>query len=250
MEGHGRGRVRFELLLGQVLEALPRPPAEVVDAGGGTGQLAVPLARLGHRVTVVDTSAAMLATCAQRAADESPELAERIATVQGDAVELPSLLGAASQDAALCHEVVTCVDDAAAVLGALAEVLRPGGVLSLTFANRDWLVLRAGRRGDWPVALRLLDEPSATEEGRRQAHRAMTADELGVHVAKAGFEVVGSYGVSVFAEGREDDVDGAALRALLELERRVAGREPYRSGAQVVHLIGRRLTARAPQVRP
>ena len=28
----GRGRVRFELLLGQVLEALPRPPAEVVDA--------------------------------------------------------------------------------------------------------------------------------------------------------------------------------------------------------------------------
>jgi S-adenosylmethionine-dependent methyltransferase len=246
----GRGRVRFELLLGQVLEALPRPPAEVVDAGGGTGQLAVPLARLGHHVSVVDTSAAMLATCAQRAADESPELAERIATVQGDVVDLPALLGAASQDAALCHEVITCVDDAAAVLGALAEVLRPGGVLSLTFANRDWLVLRAGRRGDWPAALRLLEEPRRTADADRQAHRAVTADELGAHVAKAGFEVVGSYGVSVFAEGRDDDVDGAALHALLELERRVAGREPYRSAAQVVHLIGRRLTARDPQVRP
>jgi S-adenosylmethionine-dependent methyltransferase len=246
----GRGRVRFELLLGQVLEAMPRPPAEVVDAGGGTGQLAVPLARLGHRVTVVDTSAAMLATCAQRAADESPELAERIATVQGDVAELPALLGPASQDAALCHEVITCVEDAAAVLGGLAEVLRPGGVLSLTFANRDWLVLRAGRHGDYPAALRLLDEPARAADAGQQPHRAMTADELGAHVAKAGFEVVGSYGVGVFAEGRDDDVDGAALRALLELERRVAGREPYRSGAQVVHLIGRRLTARAPQVRP
>jgi S-adenosylmethionine-dependent methyltransferase len=246
----GRGRVRFELLLGQVLTALPAPPASVVDAGGGTGQLAVPLARLGHRVTVVDTSAAMLATCAQRAADESPELAERIATVQGDVVELPALLGAASQDAALCHEVVTCVEDAAAVLGALAEVLRPGGVLSLTFANRDWLVLRAGRRGDYPAALRLLDGPDRASDPGQQAHRAVTANELSAHVVKAGFEVVGSYGVSVFGEGRDDEVDGAAQRALLELERRVAGREPYRSGAQVVHLIGRRIAARPSQVRP
>ena len=247
---HSRGRVRFELLLGQVLEALPRPPAEVVDAGGGTGQLAVPLARLGYRVTVVDTSAAMLATCAQRAADESPELAERIVTVQGDAVELPALLGAASQDAALCHEVITCVDDAAAVLGALAEVLRPGGVLSLTFGNRDWLVLRAGGRGDYPVALRLLDQPAPAAGAAQHAHHAVTADELAPHVTKAGFEVVGSYGVSVFASSRDDDVDGAALGALLELERRVAGREPYRSGAQVVHLICRRIAAKAFQVRP
>ena len=66
----GRGRLGFELLLGQVLEALPAAPATVVDAGGGTGQLAVALAGHGYRVTVVDTSAAMLATCAQRAADE------------------------------------------------------------------------------------------------------------------------------------------------------------------------------------
>lgn len=246
----GRGRVRFELLLDQVLEALPRPPAKVVDAGGGTGQLAVPLARLDYRVTVVDTSAAMLATCAQRAAAEGPELAERIATVQGDVVELPGLLGPASQDAALCHEVVTCVDDAAAVLGALAEVLRPGGVLSLTFANRDWLVLRAARRGDYPAALRLLDEPGGLAGAGQRAHRAVTSGELGAHLAKAGFEVVGVYGVNVFAEGRNDDVDEAALRAMLELERRVAGREPYRSGAQVVHLIGRRVTARTSQVRP
>lgn len=246
----GRGRVRFELLLDQVLEALPRPPARVVDAGGGTGQLAVPLARLDYRVTVVDTSAAMLATCAQRAAAEGPELAERIATVQGDVVELPGLLGPASQDAALCHEVVTCVEDAAAVLGALAEVLRPGGVLSLTFANRDWLVLRAARRGDYPAALRLLEEPGGPAGPGQQAHRALTSDELGAHLAKAGFEVVGAYGVSVFAEARDDDVDEAALRAMLELERRVAGREPYRSGAQVLHLLGRRVTARTSQVRP
>jgi SAM-dependent methyltransferase len=235
----GRGRVRFELLLGQVLDALPQPPASVVDAGGGTGQLAVPLARLGYHVTVVDTSAAMLATCSQRAAAEDPALTTRIATVQGDAAEIAVLLGPASQDAALCHEVVTFVDDPAAVLAALAEVLRPDGVLSLTFANRDWLVQRAGRHGDYAGALRLLDDvgPSAP---RPPSHRAVTAAELDVRLAKAGFEVAGSYGVSVFAEGRDDDLDSAAVEALLELERRVAGHEPYRSSAQVVHLVARR----------
>ncbi len=246
----GRGRVRFELLLGQVLEALPPPPASVVDAGGGTGQLAVPLARIGYRVTVVDTSAAMLATCAQRAASEGRELAERIATVQGDVVDLPGLLDPASQDAALCHEVVTCVEDPAGVLDALAEVLRPGGALSLTFANRDWLVLRAGRRGDYAGALRLLGEPGGTAAHSPRAHRAVTAAELDAHLSKAGFEVTGVYGVNVFAEGRDDDLDGATLVALLELERCVAGREPYRSGAQVVHLIGRHVTQKGPQVRP
>jgi S-adenosylmethionine-dependent methyltransferase len=244
----GRGRVRFELLLGQVLDALPRSPASVVDAGGGTGQLAVPLARLGYHVTVVDTSAAMLATCAQRAA-EDPALAARVATVQGDVVDVAALLGPASQDAALCHEVVTCVDDPAAVLGALAGVLRPGGVLSLTFANRDWLVLRAGRRGDYPGALRLLDDVQADPGPQPpSSHRAATVAELDAHLAKAGFEVAGVFGVSVFAEGRDDDLD-AAPEALLELERRVAGREPYRSSAQVVHLVARRSTATRTQVR-
>ena len=85
-------RLAFELLLGQVLEALPPAPAGVVDAGGGTGQLAVALAGHGYRVTVVDTSAAMLATCAQRAADAGPEVAGRVTGVQGDAADLDLIL--------------------------------------------------------------------------------------------------------------------------------------------------------------
>ena len=246
----GRGRVRFEMLLGQVLDVLPRPPASVVDAGGGTGQLAVPLARLGYHVTVVDTSAAMLATCAQRAAAEDPALAARVATVQGDVVEMAALLGPASQDAALCHEVVTCVDDPAAVLATLGEVLRPGGVLSLTSANRDWLVQRAGRHGDYPGALRLLDDPGASGARRPPGHRALTVAELDAQLAKAGFAVTAVYGVSVFAEGRDDDIDRAALEALLELERRVAGREPYRSSAHVVHLVASRGSSHGPPGAP
>jgi S-adenosylmethionine-dependent methyltransferase len=224
-----KGRLGFELLLGQVLGALPAAPATVVDAGGGTGQLAVALARHGYRVTVVDTSAAMLATCAQRAADEGGGVAERVTGVQGDAADLPGLLGEGSQDAAVCHDLLTRVDDRAALLASLAGVLAEGGVLSLGFANRDWLALRSARRGDHAAALRLVG-----------GGEAMTLDEVEVELDKAGFELVTSSGVGVFADAGDDELGRGELAALVELERLVAGREPYRSSARTLHLVARR----------
>jgi S-adenosylmethionine-dependent methyltransferase len=227
-------RVGFELLLGQVLDALPAAPATVVDAGGGTGQLAVALAGHGYLVTVVDTSAAMLATCAQRAADEGGEVAERVATVQGDAADLPRLLAEESVDAVVCHDLLTRVDDQAALLASLAGVLAEGGVLSLGFANRDWLALRAGRRGDHTGALRLVE-----------GGEAVTLNEAEQQLDKAGLALVAAYGVGVFAEAGDDDLGRAELAALVELERLVAGREPYRSSARTLHLIARRRVFRS-----
>ncbi|HWD44112.1 MAG TPA: methyltransferase domain-containing protein [Actinomycetota bacterium] len=224
-------RLAFELLLGQVLDALPASPATVVDAGGGTGQLAVALARQGYRVTVVDTSAAMLATCAQRAADAGAEVAERVTGIQGDAADLPGLLGRDSQDAAVCHDLLTRVDDQAALLASLAGALTGGGVLSLGFANRDWLALRAGRRGDHAGALRLAGVG---------AGEALTLAEAETELDKAGFELVAASGVGVFTDTGDDDLDRGELATLVELEQLVAGREPFRSSARTLHLIARR----------
>ena len=238
-----RARVRLELLLDQVLDALPPPPANVVDAGGGTGQLAVALAGRGYRVTVVDTSAAMLATCAQRAAGAGGGVGDRVATVQGDAADLPALLGPAGQDAAVCHDLVSRVDDPAALLASLAGALADGGVLSLAFANRDWLALRAGRRGDHATALRLVagEAPvgAAGRPDRGAQDTPLTLAEAQTELAKAGFELVAACGVGVFTDAGDDDLDQAELAALLELERLVAGREPYRSSARTLHLVAR-----------
>jgi S-adenosylmethionine-dependent methyltransferase len=232
-------RLGFELLCGQVLEALPPAPATVVDAGGGTGQLAVALARHGYRVTVVDTSAAMLATCAQRAADAGGEVAGRVATVQGDAADLPDLLGPGSQEAAVCHDLLTRVEDRAALLASLAGVLAPGGVLSLGFANRDWLALRAGRRGDHAAALRAVRPGGLMPRPPDGGIEAMTRAEAEAELDKAGFELVTASGVGVFADAGDDDLGPGELATLVELERLVAGREPYRSSARTLHLVAR-----------
>ncbi|MGH8880853.1 MAG: methyltransferase domain-containing protein, partial [Stackebrandtia sp.] len=52
----------------------------VVDVGGGTGGFAVPLAKAGHEVTVVDPSPNALAGLTRRAADAG--VADRITAVQ------------------------------------------------------------------------------------------------------------------------------------------------------------------------
>jgi S-adenosylmethionine-dependent methyltransferase len=236
-------RLGFELLLGQVLEALPAAPATVVDAGGGTGQLAVALAGRGYRVTVVDTSAAMLATCAQRAADAGAAVAERVTGIHGDAADLPDLLGPDSQDAAVCHDLLTQVDDQAALLASLAGVLAAGGVLSLGFANRDWLALRAGRRGDHAAALRLARGGGSGGLMPRPpvgGGEALTLAEAEAELDKAGFDLVAASGVGVFSDTGDDDLDRGERATLVELERLVAGREPYRSSARTLHLIARR----------
>src|SRR5699024_989070 len=51
-----RTAVVWEALKELLAQLGDREPLEIVDAGGGTGGVAVPLAELGHRVTVVEPS--------------------------------------------------------------------------------------------------------------------------------------------------------------------------------------------------
>src|SRR3954471_18420577 len=64
----------------------PGAPAvlDVLDVGGGTGGFAVPLAVLGHRVTVVDPSPDALAALQRRAREAGVD----VRAVQGDAAGL------------------------------------------------------------------------------------------------------------------------------------------------------------------
>jgi SAM-dependent methyltransferase len=241
-------RPRLAELVRQIGAHLPGVPAEVVDAGGGTGQVAVPLAEAGHRVTVVDPSAAMLATCADRAAESGPETSARLRTVQGDADRVAELLGPATADAVLCHGVLEVVADPAGTVAALAEVLRPGGVISLITTNRAELAMRAARRGDYREALRLLDDPvagparGAGRSGRERQpgppHRAWTRAEVEPWFIAAGLEPVAVYGLRVFAEP-PPDAGQAQLEAQAELEHLAGGREPFRSLAEYLHLVAR-----------
>jgi len=107
----------------------------VVDIGCGTGQLAVELARRGHRVTGVDPSPVMLAVARHRTGGEL------VRWVEGDA----TCLGAGGYDLAIMsgHVVQVITDDRAllATFAAIRQGLRPGGRLAFDSRNpaaRGW----------------------------------------------------------------------------------------------------------------
>jgi 2-polyprenyl-3-methyl-5-hydroxy-6-metoxy-1,4-benzoquinol methylase len=129
---------------------------DVLDVGGGTGGFAVPLAELGHRVTVVDPSPDALAALERRAAEAG--VTGRVRAVQGDVGGLADVVAPGSVDVAICHGVLEYVDDPPEALARLAATLRAGGVLSLLVAQRDAAVLSRALVGRFADAHRLLDE--------------------------------------------------------------------------------------------
>jgi SAM-dependent methyltransferase len=219
--------------LGPVLE-----PAglDVLDVGGGTGGFAVRLAELGHRVTVVDPSPDALAALSRRAR----EVGVDVVGLQGDLSDLAGLV-AGDLDVVLCHGVLEVVDDPAAALATIRDVLRPGGTLSLLVAQRHAAVIARAMAGHFPQALALLTDPTATVTGRT-GHR-FTADEATALLADAGFDVGSVHGVRVFADlvpGSLLDLEPGATAALLELERAVAGRAEYLPLATQLHVVATR----------
>src|SRR6266545_6527056 len=121
----------------------------VLDVGGGSGVLAVPLAVSGCKVTVIDASPNALATLHRRA--EEAGVSDRITAVQGDSDALGSLVPAGAADLVLAHGLLEVVEDPKVTIAAMAEAVTPGGAVSVVVANRYAAVLHralAGRLGD------------------------------------------------------------------------------------------------------
>lgn len=234
-----RTAVVWEVLSAALAEADPQGRGlDVVDAGGGTGGFAVPLAEAGHRVTVVDPSPDSLAALARRAAERGLE--GRVAGVQGDLSELASLVPAGSADLLLCHSVLEVVDDPAEALAGVAAALRPGGRLSLLAANRDAVVLARALAGHPEEAARALTDPAGRWGAADGVHRRFTGDALAELVRGAGLVVEQLHGVRVVSDlvpSTALDAEPGAPLALLALERALSDRQPFRDVATQLHLL-------------
>lgn len=222
------------------------PPVPVVDAGGGTGGFAVPLAEAGYPVTVVDASPDALAGLTRRAAEAG--VADRIRAVQGDVDALPDVVPAGTAGLVLCHNLLDVVDQPAQALRAAAATLRPGGAVSVLVPNQPAAVLARAMNGQLAAAAALLEPPAgpggaggAGGSGRgepvRRRYDAASAAEL---LAEAGLVTESVQGVRVLVDlipsaAAEQDPAG-----LLALELALAGRPPYRDIAAQLHLLARR----------
>jgi SAM-dependent methyltransferase len=208
-------------------------PLRVLDVGGGSGMFAVPLAQLGHDVTVVDPSADALATLGRRAGTAG--VGERVRGLQGDGDLLHEVLptaGGDGYDLALCHFVLEVVDDPAVTLREIAGALRPGGQVSVATANRAGAVLARALSGHPVEALGLVKD-------RKGDRRRFDPAGLLTLVENAGLRPGPWRGVSVVAD-LLDAASGADPSAVRALELALAGVSPYRDIATGLHVLAAR----------
>jgi SAM-dependent methyltransferase len=227
----------------EVLSALLVDPGQVVvDAGGGTGGFAVPLAEAGHKVTVVDPSPDSLAALQRRAAERSLD----VAALQGDLGDLSSLVPAGSADLVLCHSVLEVASETAApadLLAAAAGVLRSGGWLSLLVANRDAAVLHRALAGRPDEAAHALTDPAGRWGTADGTARRWTPEAITQLVEGAGLRVEQVHGVRCVSDlvpSAVLDLEPGAAAALLALERRLSSQTPFRDLATQVHVLARK----------
>lgn len=107
--------------------SFPAEPArEILDVGAGTGFCALPLARLGHRVTAVDLSEGMIRGTREAALDEGLE----ISFVHADAAA-PDL-APGNFDGVVARNLLWTLPHPAAALRRWHELLRPSGSLLIS----------------------------------------------------------------------------------------------------------------------
>ena len=230
-----------------------RAALDIVDAGGGTGGFAVPLASLGHHVTVVDPSPDSLAAAQRRAAEQNVPLR----AVQGDAADLALVAGKQSADLVLCHSVLEYVDSPPAAMTAIAAVLRPGGAVSVLTASAVAAVIHRALAGRFDEARRLLaglgsvasahgDGNGAAAEGHGQpgaCPRRFTLAGVTGLIEEAGLRPGPALGVRVFADlvpRVVADADPGAADALQGLELAVAAHPAFHDFAAQIHVLGYR----------
>ncbi|WP_432829419.1 class I SAM-dependent methyltransferase [Dactylosporangium sp. CA-092794] len=209
-----------------------------LDVGGGTGGFAVPLARAGHAVTVVDASPDALAALTRRAAEAG--VGERVRAVQGDADGLADLVAPESVDLVLCHSLLEVVDDPHKVVAALAGTLRPGGAASVVVANRAAAVLARAISGNLAAASLLVASPDGRGDARDRLRRRYSAETASALLADEGLTVEQIHGVRVVADLVPGTVAESEPEALAAFELALAGTSPYRDIATQLHLLARR----------
>jgi ubiquinone/menaquinone biosynthesis C-methylase UbiE len=216
---------------------------KVLDAGGGTGSYALPLAQQGYYVCLLDFSAQMLAIARQKVEQLDPSLLERIDFCHAPVEETRRLFSPGHFDLILCHTLLEYVSEPQKVLQALTIVLRLGGLISLLFANPYADALRwALTRGDLEKARLALREGVSSADLFGLPRRTFPAAVVQEAMAQAGVEMVAEYGVRIFADYLpvEKLADPEFFGRLLELETVAGTLHPYRLVARYTQLLGRK----------
>lgn len=212
----------------------------VLDAGGGSGELALDLAQLGYRVWLLDYAPAMLEQAQQATQTLPRHVQARLTFCLASADEADDAFAPGFFDVVICHTLVEYLPDPQSTLRSLVGTLGKGGLLSLSFVNHHAEVLRqVWTRSDPAGALLSLEDGTFCAKLFDLEGRAFHIEQVVLWLNELKLHVTARYGVRAFADyvPRQRLDEPAFFDELLQLEKAAAHRPPYSRLARYIHLL-------------
>jgi S-adenosylmethionine-dependent methyltransferase len=236
------GRLRADLVFANLQDFLPPSPRvnslRALDVGCGTGATAVRLADLGIHVTLLDSSAAMLAL-AERTIVEAG-VGDRTTVKHRDARRLATIFQKGSFDIVLCHNLLEYLDDPGPVLRGARHLMRnASAILSVLVRNQAGEVLKAAlQTGDLAAAEHNLTADWGEESLYRGRVRLFTSEALEAILEDASLTIKARRGVRVVADYLPAQISRSVeYERIFALERRLGKRLEYFGIARYMHCL-------------
>ncbi|MFV7771524.1 methyltransferase [Shewanella marisflavi] len=241
--GTPKGEVRAAVLwrdLSQAMAHLPKEPLRILDAGGGFGFFSQKLAKLGHSVTLCDISSEMLALGKSQieAYEESSGETLDISLIHAPIQSLTQkTLG--QFDLILCHAVAEWLSDAKQTLGDLTGLLKPDGLFSLMFYNKEAMRFHSLISGNFDYVA--ADFKVKKKVGLTPSYPLYIQD-VRKWVEDWQMELVSESGVRVIHDYlKTHQPPNSDFSQLLEMELQYSTHPAYIGLGRYVHFITRRL---------
>jgi S-adenosylmethionine-dependent methyltransferase len=240
--GTPKGSIRLAVLEKDLREFFPLAmapagsfPLRVLDAGGGTGPFSAALARRGHRITLCDLSENMLALARERFANEGTG---DLLTLCHCGIQQMDPGKGPGFDLVLCHAVLGWVADPEQVLSCLAALVRPGGMLSLTFYNLNGMIFKNLLRTNYK---KILKKAYAGYPGSLTPAWPRRPEQVLEWLSSLPFDLLCHSGIRVFHDYILSPQDREKAPAtVLDLECEFSRIPPYRDLGRYQHLLCRR----------
>lgn len=233
--GSTKGALRLAILqrdLAVARQRLPEGSLRVLDAGGGAGHFSSLLAREGHEIVFSDISENMIHKAKERFAQQAPRA--RVSFHHGAVQSLrPEEVGAF--DLILSHAVAEWVVQPLHMLEQLLKLLKPNGLISFMYYNKDAAIFRNLLYGH-------LDRLPADEiRGDKKSltpFNPMLPEIETEWFARRGYESLVHSGIRCFSDylmhATRKEMDE---KEIFHTELKLSQLDPYRSFGRYIHKI-------------
>ncbi len=232
LKGEIRQAVIHRDLQSWVFACNHKAPLKILDAGGGQGQMSIAMARLGHKVVLVDLSEEMLALAEKAIVDEG---LQNLIDIEHGAIQDLVAGGQSEFDVILCHAVLEWLGQPWETLDGLMTLLKPAGYFSLAFYNLHALVFKNLLRGNFD---KVGKQDYRGFRGSLTPNQAIDPDKVWLWQNKNHLLLQGYSGIRVFQDywlqephfQHSDDI-------VIEQELAFSRRDPYRQMGRYIHAV-------------